>query len=341
MAVLREAERIVENSPPGKSVDDAIHWATRVVEQARNSRTLDSSTLKRLEATLEHIKGFAQVRMKDNVYSAAEPRAAHQTPTGTKFVKEHFHEQSAQRNAPTVIRALSDKNHWRSKEYRDVIFRLVEGNTRIPDKYRAQLPHDVAEVLRVCPNAAGIVKAMTLRGQGTGLASRAKLGSNSNAAIGSAYELMGTAAISRQASQSVNGGPTLFIDAATDKLSFGAKSIINREANRLGIIDLPSRRTVESDLRIGRKELLSYREIGVDFKHSKDGGPRYASDDLRTQVEGIVRAINHGDMHEYHFVTNATFGNSFRDVVAEANEAFGRPMIGLHEHVTSLPPALL
>jgi hypothetical protein len=341
LAVLREAERVAQNSPPGQAVDDAINWATRVLEQARNAGTIDRVILERLEATLEHVKGFAQARMKDNVYSRADPRAPHETPTGTRFVKEHFHEQSAQRNAPTVIRALSDRNHWRSKEYRDVIFRLVEGNARIPDHYREQLRHDVAEVLRVCPNAAGIVKAMTLRGQGTGLASRAKLGSNANAAIGSAYELMGTAAISRQSSKAINGGPTLFIDPATDKLSFGAKSIINREANRLGVIDLPPRRTVESDLRIGRKGLLSYQEIGIDFKHSKDGGPRYASDDLRSQVQGIVRAISHGDMDEYHFVTNASFGGSFREVVAEANGAFGQPMIGLHEHVTSLPPSIL
>jgi hypothetical protein len=193
----------------------------------------------------------------------------------------------------------------------------------------------------VCPNAAGIVKAMTLRGQGTALASRAKLGSDSNAAMGSVYELMGTATLSRRPSAAVNGGPSLFIDPAFDEVTFGAKSLINREANRLGLIDLPTRRTVESDVRIGRKGLLGFREIGVDFKHSKDGSPRYASEDIRNQTENVARAIRHGEMHEYHFVTNATFGPSFRKAVADANATLGHTAIGLHEHVTSLRRSLI
>jgi hypothetical protein len=136
LAVLREAERVVENNPPGKAVDDAIGWATRVVVAARNTQTLDSVTLERLEATLEHIKGFAQARMKDNAYSPAGRRGAHEKPTSAKFVKENFWEGSAARNAPTVRRALTDKTHWRSKEYGDVLMRLVEGNARIPDEYK-------------------------------------------------------------------------------------------------------------------------------------------------------------------------------------------------------------
>jgi hypothetical protein len=112
--------------------------------------------------------------------------------------------------------------------------------------------------------------------------------------------------------------------------------------NRLGAMEMPTRRTIECDVLIARSTLLEgYREIGIDFKHGSNGQPRYASDDLRNQVENVARAIRHGQLHEYHFVTNTTFGSSFREVVAAANAEIGHTLIGLHEHVTSVPSRLI
>jgi hypothetical protein len=338
-AALKEAESIISTHPPGASVDAAIVRAERVLQNAiRNG--VGESIAQKLQGRLDHLKGFAQARMRDNVSGSAKPRSIDEKGASTEWVEKQFSEGSAKRNAPTVIKALETEDHWRSREYKECLLRLVEQNSRIPETYREQLPHDVARVLRVCPDAAGLVKAMTLRGQNDPVGSRAKLGSNSNAAIGSAYELMGTAALIDKVSTPVNGGPELFISSAFDKVTFGPKSTINREMNRLGIIELPTRRSIECDIRIGRPNLLGvFREIGVDFKHSMEG-TRHASGDLKNQVENVTKAIRHGEIDEYHFVSNGRFATSFREVIASANkelQASGCGPIACHEYVTTVP----
>jgi hypothetical protein len=305
------------------------------------SSGISKADQQRLESHLQKLKNLAQSRMRDNVSRSAPILHVGEKVASANWVMKAFSEDSAKRNAPRVIRTLENSDHWQSKEYKKLLFRMIEGNTRIPREYKEQLPRDVARVLRLCPSAAGIVKAMTLRGQRTPLASHGKLGSDANSAIGSAYELMGTAALSRKVSTSVNGGPALYIDPAFDKVTFGAKSNINRQVSRLGLIEMPSRKTVESDVVIGRKTLTSYREIGIDFKHAGEARPRYASQDLRNQVDNVVWAIRHGQLDEYHFVTNSTFGSSFREVIDVANSELGHNLIGCHEHVTSVPPGLL
>jgi hypothetical protein len=341
LEAIRNAESLAQNYPVGKDLDAAIARCERLLRMAA-SAGLAPEARDRLAGRIETLKGFAQSRLSDNILNRVPSRRISEKGPSAKWVMKDFWKETAKRNAPTVIRALEQKDHWRSREYKEQLLRIIEGNTRIPDAYKEQLPHDVAEVLRVCPSAAGIVKAMTLRGQHTPLASSAKLGSDAKAALGSAYELMGTATLVRHTSTPVNGGPKLRIEPLIDSISFGDKSNMNREMNRLGVIEMPTRRTIECDVLIARSTLLEgYREIGIDFKHGSNGQPRYASDDLRNQVENVARAIRHGQLHEYHFVTNTTFGSSFREVVAEANAKIGHTLIGLHEHVTSIPPRLI
>lgn len=338
-AALKEAESIISSQPPGAVVDAAIVRAERILQNAIGNGVKEGDAHK-LQSRLDHLKAFAKTRMLDNVYQSAKPRSIHKQGASTEWAAKQFWEESAKRNAPILIRALETKDHWLSREYKKCLLRLVEQNSRIPERYREQLPHDVACVLRVCPDAAGLVKAMTLRGQNTPIGSRAKLGSDSNAAIGSAYELMGTAALIEKVSTPVNGGPKLSINAALDTVTFGPKSTINREMNRLGIIELPTRRTIESDIRIGRFDRLAgYREIGVDFKHSMKG-IRHASADLKNQVENVTKAIRHGELDEYHFVTNGKFATSFLKIIDSANEelkASGHNPIACHEYVTTVP----
>jgi len=343
LTAFRDADDVIRRNPPGEAVDAAIARADRLLQSAARAG-IGEAELQRLEGRLQHIKGFAQSRLRDNVSSPAPVRHVGQKSASADWVMKTFSDSAAKRNAPTVIRALENSNHWRSEEYKEHLIHLIEGNARIPDEYKKQLPRDVAEVLRVCPSAAGIVKAMTLRGQRTPLASRAKLGSNANSAIGSAYELMGTAALIRKVSTPVNRGPQLHIDPAVDTVTFGDKSTINRQMSQHGLVEMPTRRTIECDVRIGRKTLTSYREIGIDFKHGEEARPRYASEDLRNQVENVVRALQHGQLHEYHFVTNGTFGGSFRQVIDAANEALGNDghnPIACHEYVTSVPLSLV
>lgn len=342
-AALKDTEAVIASQAPGEAVDAALARAARAVDRAIRDG-LPPKIVGQLQGRLDHLQGFAQTRMRDNVAQPARPRGIQERGTSVAWAARRFWNGSARRNAGTVARALTTKEHWASKKYKQTLLKLVEQNARIPDNYRAQLPEDVARVLSVCPDAAGLVKAMTLRGQGRPLGSSAKLGSDSNVALGSAYELIGTSALIRSVSTPVNGGPRLYIDPARDDVSFGAKSTINREMNRLGVIELPTRRTIESDLRIGRGDLLSgYREIGVDFKHSSQG-VRHASEDLRSQVVHVARAIRHGDIDEFHFATNGKFGDSFRTVVEAANEelrASGHTIIACHEYVTTIPQPLI
>jgi hypothetical protein len=340
LAALHDTEDRIRLNPPGTSVDDSILRTERLLQSAISSG-ISKADQERLEGQLHNLKNLAQSRMRDNVSRSAPMRRIGEKIASVGWVMKAFSEDSAKRNAPRVISALKNRDHWQSKEYRELLIRMIEGNTRIPREYKEQLPRDVAEVLRVCPNAAGIVKAMTLRGQRTPLASRGKLGSDANSAIGSAYELMGTAALIRKASTPVNGGPKLYISQSSDSVTFGDKSNINRQVNRLGLIEMPTRRTIECDVRIGRNTLAGFREIGIDFKHGGEAKPRYASEDLRNQVSNVVRAIQHGQLHEYHFVTNSTFGSSFREVIDAANHELGHNVIGCHEYVTSIQPGLL
>jgi hypothetical protein len=340
LAALHDTEDRIRLNPPGTSVDDSIRRTERLLQSAISSG-ISKADQERLEGQLRSLKNLAQSRMRDNVGRSAPMRRAGEKVASVGWAMKAFSEDSAKRNAPRVISALENRDHWQSKEYRELLIRMIEGNARIPQEYKEQLPHDVAKILRICPNGAGIVKAMTLRGQRTPLASPGKLGSNANSAIGSAYELMGTSALIGKMSTSINGGPKLIIDPAVDTIFFGNKSSINRQVSSLGLIEMPTRKTIESDVLIQRSTLTSFREIGVDFKHGGEARPRYASEDLKNQVENVVTAIRHGQLDEYHFVTNTTFGTSFREVVDAANHDLGHNMIGCHEYVTSIQSGIL
>jgi len=151
---------------------------------------------------------------------------------------------------------------------------------------------------------------------------------------------MGTAALTRKVSTPVNGGLKLYIDPIRDIVTFGDKSTINRQINGdTGAMERPTRKTIECDIRIARKTLTEYREIGVDFKHVKEARTKYASEDLRNQVENVVKALQQGQLHEYHFVTNGRFGDSFRHVIDATNETLvkeGYNPIACHEFVSSV-----
>ena len=73
-AALAEAESIISKHPPGRSVDAAIARAERVLQNALGNGVREAIAQK-LQGRLEHLKGFAQSRMRDNVYSSAKPRS--------------------------------------------------------------------------------------------------------------------------------------------------------------------------------------------------------------------------------------------------------------------------
>lgn len=243
-------------------------------------------------------------------------------------------------NVETAINALTKDHHWAAREMRSNLVQMIERNGRIPDAYKPQLRHDVATVLRMCPHAGGLARELTLRGQRGATGSASKLGSQSNAGVGAAYEIMGAAALANGGSRAVNSGaPTLHINVGSDIVTFGDKAFINGRPGNSGEWISPTRGTIECDVRIGRSTPYGFREIGIDFKHSSENGSRHSSADLKNQVENVVEAIRDGQLHEYHFVTNGSFGSGFKEVVAQANTELsrsGEALIGLHEHVHTL-----
>ena len=323
--VIRGLTELVRDYPPGYKIQMAFERAQFELERAQKAFA-SPGEIARLEELVRSLKGEAHRDLRE----ALPPKPVFgKTTEVSKF------------NIATTIKALESLDHWASKEYRANLIATIERNGRIPEEYKGQLHKDVAEVLKISPKAGGLVRELTLRGQRGATGSASKLGSNSNAAIGAAYELIGTAALSRKVFQSVNqGSPSLYIDKTSDIVTFGDKSYLNRRSEDGVHRRAPSRRTIECDVRIGRPDIINgYREIGIDFKHTKEMKQKYATEDLRSQVEGVVEALKGGQIDEYHFATNGTFGPSFREVVANANAELatvGGTPIGLHEYVSTL-----
>lgn len=65
---------IISSQPPGTAVDAAIGRAERMIEQALRDG-LNERVVQKLQGRLDHLKGFAQTRMRDNVYQSAKPRS--------------------------------------------------------------------------------------------------------------------------------------------------------------------------------------------------------------------------------------------------------------------------
>ncbi len=336
---LKNAEARIPTLNNKNEIDAAIDRVERLLELSKHAG-LHPRVAQKLRDRLEALRDATYIQHIDTIGAAHSPLATKEKGSSKAPDPTKFWEGPERRNTEAVIHALEIKDSWRSKEYTKTIISLIEQNSKIPQHYRDQLPTDVATVLRVCPNAGGLVKAMTLRGQGKPVASSGKLGSKGNAAIGSAYELMGTAELVRKVSKPVNGGPKLSINQATDDVNFGIKSHMNSEVNKFGSIEPRTRRTIESDLHIGRKDKGGgYREIGVDFKHS-NVGVKYIDSDLKNQIENVAKSIRHGDIHEFHFVTNGKFGESVIKMINAANSELlacdpNLCPIACHERVTS------
>ncbi len=323
--VIRELTALVRDYPPGEKIQMAFQRAQFELEKAQKAFA-PPGEIARLEELVRSLKGEAHRDLRE----ALPPKPMFGTTTeASKF------------NVATTIKALESSEHWASKEYRANLIATIERNGRIPDAYKEQLHKDVAEVLKIAPKAGGLVRELTLRGQRGATGSASKLGSKSNAAIGAAYELMGTAALSQKVFKPVNETPQqLYINKTRDIVTFGDKSYLNRRSEDGERWRPPPRGTIECDVRIGRSEITGgYREIGIDFKHTKEMGRKYATEDLKNQVDGVVEALKNGQIHEYHFATNGTFGPSFREVVDKANAELiksGEAPIGLYEYVSTL-----
>lgn len=324
--LLRELGLYVKYAPPGEALDETISRAEWIVDRARR----------------EHASP-EEIRQLDNLLEGLRAQARHAGRSALKVDIDLFGNRETRltaANAAAVRRALTDDANWAAQEMRADLLKIVERNGRIPDAYKQQLHRDLAVVLEICPHAGGLVKELTMRGQCGATGSASKLGSQSNVAIGTAYELMGSAALTSRVHEPSNpGAPPLHIQIGKDDVVFGPKAYLNGSVDDSGKYRAPTHGRVEADLQIGRSTFEGYREIAIDFKHKKDMGTTSASKYLIINIERASEAIKHGAVHEFHFVTNGKFSETIHNKISEINkDLISRdctPM-GLYEHVTTI-----
>lgn len=320
--LMRDLLLYAKFAEAGDALDATLARGQFLLDQARKNHA-PAAEIEKLERQLEALKGAATRSQRD----------ALQVHVGL-FGRETT---ASQANIDTIWRAMTDDKHWAASEARANLRAIIERNGSIPEAYKPQLHKDLAVILTVAPHAAGLVTELTKRGQGKATGSPSKLGSKGNAGVGAAYELMGTAALATGIWPPANqGAPSLFIRPGEDHVVFGPKTHLNGTLDKSDKWLNPHRKTIECDIRIYREG----REIGVDFKHRAEMATTYASKNLVSQAKAVGEAILRGQLAEYHFVTNGTFGESFRKAIAQANEKLvdgGLPQIGLHERVTTLP----
>jgi hypothetical protein len=338
---LNNVEKLIGRLSPGEALEEAMQRAHRALERAARSG-VNAKELAKLQAQYDNLRGTDRGRMRDNVDGSALPRARGEKATSGNVVMKEFSERAAERNSRPVIRAIESKSNYQHEEIKQQILKIVDSHEKLGSTYREQLVTDVARVLKICPSAAGIVKALTLRGQGEGMTLMKDIANRGNKAIGSAYEIMGTAALGQNVSNAGNtkhSAPKLSINVGKDKVVFGAKSNINRNFPDGKSPVLTDRKTIESDILIGRKTASGYREIGVDFKHVKDAGNRGTKMDDINQIKNVAMTIQNGELHEFHFVSNGRFSDKFIKAVDKVNDQLvrgGNQPIAFHEYVSTL-----
>ena len=295
---LKQLERILRIEKAGPVIDRALARAQFFLDKARRNGS-PADVLRRLDSTFESLKGQAH-QLQRAALKVEWPLSL----TGFKHIC-----YASGLNIKTAKDALLSETHWASKDYRASLTSIIAGSGRIPEAIKPQLYRDVARVIEIAPHGGGIVKELTLRGQRGPSGGRSKLGNRDNAGIGTAYEFMGTAALSHRVSNPLNSGASsLFIQPGLHTVTFGDKISLDR---RLVDSGLGLKRGLECDIRI--YDPRSGREVGVDFKHTES--KKHSSKSDKQQIEAVVQAIHERQLDEYHFVTNKAFGQGFlRDI---------------------------
>ncbi len=216
------------------------------------------------------------------------------------------------------------------------------GNPALPEGMAAAIPGALAEILREHPDVAGLFTPLSLRGPGAKAWIANLDGANPSAVAGKAWEVLATAKLLRQSSEGLQIRPD-------DEIAFGPKCQARYEPQgRLTqellcklVAAAPSRwakfqarhpatarRTVESDLHIGRLYVDGWREIFVDFKYTTAGATYLKPSELL----GLAVALATGEIDEAHFVCcNGRFWPVSRARIDDINRLLGRRAIFYHE----------
>jgi hypothetical protein len=305
----------------GKLDDQIALIETAILRMQRSGASEED--IRKVEASLQMVRNEGLKALQTEAITGTAQKTPGKAGVAESKLLVRAKEGLALESARRAIAILTKPGHWAFETYKTSLIKVIETAGKIPDEYKANLAEDTAFFLRVCPSAGGLIAAMLTRGQPQGSFER-RFATRGNDPVGAAYEIMGTAALCRRSAPAVAtkyAGRSLEIDPIRDRLTFGAKAYLNHSYGAAGQQVPAGRKSVEADAQFLRREKDgSYSEIGIDFKHVKNGETKEQSEALMRQIKAVGKAITQGHYHEFHFVTNGRFSEKVIAAVDKVNE---------------------
>lgn len=341
--MIAHAIGLVAQGSLSDELNQQVASIERTIERLKTFGATEAQ-IRSLEGQLAQIKGEATGALIKEAEGGKAKKAAGEKGIKGERVVNAFKDGVSEKSAARAREVLTMPGHWAHETFKKELFRVIEAGGKIPEKYKDALTRDTARLLEVCPKAGGLVAAMVTRGQPKGSFARRFTSRNKNDAIGAAYEIMGTSALTQKVSKPSNTKhrtPDLYIDPIKDKLVFGPKAFMNHRYSDRGKVSDRDRRSTEGDAQFYRKDR---GEVAIDFKHAKARSVGISKH--RDQLKAVAEQIGHRQYNEFHFVSNGKFSAPFKEAVDQLNDLLierghtseeGLAPIGVHEFVTSIP----
>lgn len=236
-----------------------------------------------------------------------------------------------------LLQMLSDPNNPGYRQVHEALAHVTGGKDNMTAKEFAALPHAFHRILKDHPNAMGLFqKAPAHRAPGM-------------SALNQHYEILSTAALIAH-NFTTSSGKTLRISKQTDRIDFGIKFPHGHAQPR-------QHGTIEADTLVTRKVGIppfeTIEHIAVDSKYRNTDKARpflrepqyeFLSDkhreEVQRQLEGVRTNFKNGTLNEFHFVTNVTFSDEFKEVVDRTNLRLVQDYITEHNKQFNSPQGI-
>lgn len=200
--------------------------------------------------------------------------------------------------AGPLLKILSDPSHRAHASAAALLVKAVQSpKDPMTEEEQRLAPMAFVRIVQDHPDGMGIFEAASQYGPGA-------------SPLSHPYELFAAAALTNRPYTSSCDREFSILE--TDRLDFGIKLAKGYgQPKRFG--------TIEADVMIQRPKLLiATTTIAIDAKFSRIG--RYgATSGLQRQLDGIRTGLRDGKVDDFFFVTNGTFAQPFRDLVAAEN----------------------
>lgn len=219
-------------------------------------------------------------------------------------------------NDQKLLQILSDPNNAGFRQVHEALVHITGGRDKMTAKEFAVLPQAFHRILKDHPNAMGLFqKAPAHRAPGM-------------SPLNQHYEILSTAALIARNFTTLSGRK-LGICNLTDRIDFGIKFPHGHAQPR-------QHGTIEADTLVTRKVGIppfeTVKHIAVDSKYRNIDKARpflrepqydFLSDkhreEVKRQLQGVRTNFHNGTLNEFHFVTNVTFGDKFKEEVDQTN----------------------